>query len=87
MAERKVPVTLPTGQSGEGMEVQVAESNERWSEFTLEDGAVIRAKMTMASAVRVEGQYDAVGNPLYVVNLAPIMNIVSAPEKYRRKQS
>jgi hypothetical protein len=85
MAGRKVPVTLPSGQQGEGIEVQVDESNERWSEFTLQDGAIIRAKLTITSAVRVDGQFDQLGNPLYVTNLAPVLTIVSVPEQYRKK--
>jgi hypothetical protein len=82
---RKVPVTLPTGQQGEGVEVQVEESSEKWSEFTLQDGTVVRAKFTMASAVRVDGEFDAQGNPLYLVNMSPIFTIVSVPEEYRKK--
>jgi hypothetical protein len=76
---------LPTGQSGEGIEVQVEESSERWSEFTLQDGTVVRAKVTITSAVRVDGQFDALGNPVYVTNLSPIIAIVSVPEEYRKK--
>jgi hypothetical protein len=85
MAERKTPVTLPTGEKGEGVEVQVEESTERWSEFKLQDGAVIRLKATVTSAVRVDGQYDQQGNPMYVVNLSPVLMLVSAPEKFHKK--
>jgi hypothetical protein len=70
---------------GEGYEVQVEESTERWSEFTLQDGTVIRAKLMLASAVRTEGQFDPMGNPLYVTNVAPILTIVSVAEQYRKK--
>lgn len=83
MQGRKVPVMLPTGQPGEGIEVQVEESNERWSEFTLQDGAIIRAKLTVTSAVRVDGQFDMFGNPLYVANPSPLLSVVSVPEQYR----
>ena len=59
MAERKVTVAVPpTGEPKEGVEVQIEESTERWSEFKFEDGTVIRAKLTIMSAVRVEGEYD-----------------------------
>jgi hypothetical protein len=85
MQGRKVPVTLPSGQPGEGTEVQVEESSERWSEFTLEDGTIVRAKVTVTSAVRVDGQFDPLGNPLYVTNLTPVLTIVSVPEQYRKK--
>lgn len=84
MAERRVPVVLPTGANGDGSEVQVAESTERWSEFTLEDGTVMRAKVTLTSAIRVDGQYDPQGNPLYQSNLAPMIIIVSAPDRLKK---
>jgi hypothetical protein len=84
MAERKVKVTLPDGRPGEGTEVPVAESNERWSEFTFDDGTVIRGKMTISSAVRVDGEFDAQDNPIYVINFAPLMAVVNVPEKYKK---
>jgi len=84
MQSRRVPVTLPTGAKGEGTEIQVDESSERWSEFVLQDGTVIRAKVTITSAVRVDDQYDPLGNPLYLTNLAPVITVVS-PENLRKK--
>jgi hypothetical protein len=36
------------------------------------------------SAVRVDGQYDAMGNPLYMTNLTPVISVVSA-EHLRKK--
>ena len=85
MQGRKVPVKLPSGEMAEGYEVQVEESTERWSDFTLEDGTVLRGKLMMTSAVRAEGQFDAIGNPVYVMNISPILTIVSVPEQYRKK--
>jgi hypothetical protein len=82
----KITVDLPTGGKGEGVQVQVEESTERWSEFTLEDGTVIRAKASIASCVRVDGQYDPLGNPLYLTNFQPILTIVSVPESLRKKE-
>jgi hypothetical protein len=76
---------LPTGGIGEGVEVPVEESIERWSEIKLEDGTIIRLKVTMISAVRIPGQYDQVGNPMYVMNMAPTIAIVSVPENLRKK--
>ncbi|MGC2412752.1 MAG: hypothetical protein WA459_08660 [Stellaceae bacterium] len=85
MPERKVEVTLPTGEKGQGTEVQVEESSERWSEFTMADGTVIRAKVTLLSAVRVDGQYDPAGNPLYLSNVQPVITISSVPQELKKK--
>ena len=84
MSERKITVPLPSG-NVEASEVQVEESTERWSEFQLQDGTVIRAKATVLSAARIDGQYDPLGNPMYHVNVAPLITLVSAPERLRKK--
>lgn len=84
MAERQVQVPF-MGKIMNGMEVPVEESTERWSDLKLEDGTIIRVKQTVASVVRVDGQYDMEGNPLYVVRSAPAVAVIHVEEKYRRK--
>ncbi len=86
MAERKVTVAVPpTGEKKEGVEVQIEELTERWSEFKFEDGTILRAKVAIMSAVRVEGEYDPLGNPMYVTNVTPMFTIVSTPDRLRKK--
>jgi hypothetical protein len=85
MQGRKVSVILPTGEQGEGTEVEVDHSSERWSEFTLSDGTILRAKMTLLTSVRVDGHFDPLGNPFYSTSFAPVMTIVSVPEQLRKK--
>jgi hypothetical protein len=77
---RRVPVVLPSGKAGQGLEIQVDTSNERWSEYTLQDGTVFRGKLTIVSVVRVEGEYDPVGQPLYLVNAVPTLAFIEIPE-------
>ena len=85
MAERKLKLTMPDGKVVQGVEVPVAESSEKWSEFTLEDGSVIRAKLSVLSFTRIDGEYDQDGNPVYVTKSSPIQVVVSAPDALRRK--
>jgi hypothetical protein len=85
MSERKITVSLPSGGNVEAVEVQVEESTERWSEFQLQDGTVIRVKATVLSAARMDGQYDQLGNPMYQVNVAPVITILSVPDRLRKK--
>ncbi len=88
MTERKVKMPSPDGNGIiEGTEVQIAESVERWSEFTLEDGTIVRAKQVMTSAVRIDGQYDAEGRPIYVARGAPMIVVVSVPENLLKKST
>jgi hypothetical protein len=85
MSERRITLTLPSGEKAEAIEVQVDESTERWSEFQLQDGTVIRVKATILSAARMEGQYDQLGNPMYQINVAPVITIVNVPDRLRKK--
>lgn len=85
MVNIKVPVVLPDGKPGVGVDVPITESTERWSEFKLEDGTIFRAKMNVLSVARVDGQFDQVGNPLYTTNMAPTISIIHVAEHLRKK--
>ena len=85
MVERMTKVTLPTGQIADGVEVPIEELNERWSEIKLGDGTIVRVKLSIVSVVRVPGQYDQVGNPMYIMNMTPTIAIFSVPEDLRKK--
>ena len=85
----KIKVTLPGGQLVEGEEVNVDDdaSSERWSEYTLTDGAVIRLKTVVSSIVRLDGQYDGEGNPIYVIKSTPAVIVKSVPDKLKIRKS
>jgi hypothetical protein len=86
MATRNVKIPSPTtGKMVDGVEMDVDESSERWSEFTLPDKTVLRAKVTIISVTRLEGEYDPEGNPLYVMKAAPTMAIGSVPDNLKKK--
>jgi hypothetical protein len=69
----------------EGIDVPVLESTERWTELTLEDGSVLRVKPMVFGAIRLEGQWDPEGNPLYALKGGPAMStLVSAPDRLKK---
>ena len=86
MPEKRVTVQLPNGGAADGFEVGVAEATERWTDIKLEDGSALRIKAVIIGAVRVEGQYDQEGNPLYMVKANQVMT-VSAPDHLRKGAS
>jgi hypothetical protein len=86
MTERKVQIPF-MGKVVDGMEVPVEESIERWSELKLEDGTIIRVKQSVASVMRIDGQYDPEGNPLYVIKSAPAVAIVHVDDDMRKKET
>lgn len=87
MDENRVQVPFPTPSSPpkQGSLISVSESTEKWSEFTLEDGTVFRIKPNIVRAVRVDGEYDADGNPAYVLQAQPTVMVMKVDEKLRKK--
>jgi hypothetical protein len=88
MNGKKMQVPFPTSESPpkEGILVGVSESTEKWSEFTLEDGTVMRIKPNVVGAIRIEGEYDPAGNPAYILQAQPTVLIVSSEEKLKKGQ-
>ena len=80
----KVHFPLPHSPLKDGVEVQVNQSTERWTEVELEDGTVVRLKASLLGAVRIEGEWDAEGNPAYSLKVSPNVIITSTPDALRR---
>jgi hypothetical protein len=84
--EKKTKVISPlTGKEADAVIIDIEESTERWSEIVLSDGARLRLKQVIIEVARIEGQFDANGNPLYLVQSAPIMAIGSIPPDLLKK--
>ena len=86
MAERKRKI--PLGPDGEMKEVTVLNFNptaEHWTEVFVDDGTVIKLKLVITDVYRVDGEYDAEGNPVYSVRSQNILR-VDSPEKLRREE-
>jgi hypothetical protein len=83
----KTKIALPGGQTVEGEEIETVDnaSTERWSDYTLSDGAVIRIKTVVSSIVRLDGQYDGEGNPIYVIKSTPAVVVKSVPDAVKRR--
>lgn len=82
---RKVQIPGPDGTLRDAVDVGIDESSEKWSEFKLDDGTILRAKMSIVSAARVDNDWDQDGNPSYVIKSHNIVTVVESPEKLRRK--
>jgi hypothetical protein len=83
VSEVKVKITL-NGQTVDAVDVPITtQPEERWSEYKLEDGTTLRIKFVVGSIIRVSGQYDAEGNPVYMIK----GNVVSVPIVPDKKQN
>jgi len=84
---KKVKMPLADGRLVDGIEVDVDESLERWSDVKLTDGTVLRVKLTVASAIRAENEYDPLGQPLYSLNMSPNIVVMSIPDNLRKTRN
>jgi hypothetical protein len=82
--ERKTRVNLPGVGEVEATVVGYRSGGENWNEYLADDGTVIRLKVVVTDVYRVDGEYDAEGNPIYVVRSNNVMS-VSPPEELRRQ--
>ena len=82
--ERRVRVQGPDGKPLDGYDIPIIESTERWTEIKLEDGSVLRVKPSILSAIRIPGQHDPDGNPMYILKATNAMIVAEAAEKYKR---
>jgi hypothetical protein len=62
----------------------VVSSKDGWSDYTIEDGSVIRAKAVILDVKRAIDQYSPDGNPLYIVQFA-FVNQVKAPDSLKKR--
>jgi len=57
---------------------------EHWSQYVLEDGAIIRFKTEAQTVHKIIGETDKDGNPLYVMQFKQAMVLAKAPIKNGR---
>ncbi len=76
----------PDGSEAEAEVVGNRATGEHWNEYLLDDGTVVRLKPIVTEVLRVIGQYDNEGNPLYIVSATNVI-AVDAPDEIRRGHS
>jgi hypothetical protein len=72
---REVEATIMPFQTG----------GEHFNEYLVEDGTVVKLKLVVTEILRLDDEYDAEGNPIYVVISANVP-YVSAPDELRQKR-
>jgi hypothetical protein len=60
-------------------EVSVVDSEERFLQYKLEDGTILKVKNVATSVLRVDDQYLPDGSPVYLVLANPVVSVVSSP--------
>jgi len=81
MPKIKVPFFIPdkegktTTEMKTGELVKVAKCDEPWSEYTLEDGTLIRTKQTALHIVKMD-ELGPDGNPIYSIQTQPSLVVI-----------
>ena len=65
------------GQMVDAFEVEFSPLREDWNAYQLADGTRVRMKVVVASVFRIIDQYDAQGNPVYVVQSSNVLSVDS----------
>lgn len=72
--ENKVTLKLG-GREVQAIPVEVNQASELWNEYLLEDGTVLKMKLILKKVMRVEGELDAEGNPVYVMQSTNVSSV------------
>lgn len=72
------------GRELDAVDVDFQIRKEDWNEYQAMDGSIIKMKLVVSGILRVQGEYDAEGNPVYVVRSQNLM-VVKAPDVLRKK--
>jgi hypothetical protein len=81
---RKKKVQIPGVGEADAEVIPFRGDVEHWNEYLLDDGTVLRMKAVVTEIVRVEGHYDAEGNPAYLINSTNVTH-VSSPEDLKKR--
>lgn len=79
--ERRSKVNFQ-GQMVDGLDMDF-KTKEEWSIYELSDGTILRMKPVVTSIIKIVGQYDPQGNPLYMVQSSNVLG-VSAPDELKQ---
>ena len=81
---KEIPDPTSPNEKVGALVVPIVETQEKYSAITLQDGTTIRTKMTPLEVCRVEGRWDAEGNPVYVVKSQNLVVVDDVPKDLRR---
>jgi hypothetical protein len=82
MPEDKVTINFG-GRQVEATPIDVNQSSEKWNDYLLEDGTVLKMKLILKKVLRVDNEYDGEGNPVYVMQSTNVSTI-TAPKNLKK---
>ena len=64
-----------------GKIIDVLSANERWNEYKLADGNLLRVKVIVTKVIKIEGQTDPQGNPTYFFQSQCVSQVLNPEEQ------
>lgn len=85
---RKIQTEYPqgSGKMRDAVSVEVKKTSEPWTEYELEDGSVLKLRSVLLDCTRVENEYDPEGNPIYLLRVNGVLNVIAPQSLKQRKQ-
>ncbi|MBL7197941.1 MAG: hypothetical protein ISS47_07550 [Candidatus Omnitrophica bacterium] len=71
------------GREVEATPMEVSQSSERWNEYLLEDGTVLKMKLVLTKVLRIDNEYDREGNPRYIMQSTNVTS-VNSPKNLKK---
>jgi len=71
------------GMDVDAVDVPITRANETTSEYELEDGSILRVKNVANSFLRLEGQFNPDGTPIYLVQGGPVVTVVGSAKEVK----
>jgi hypothetical protein len=72
------------GKEVDASPIEINQENSSWNTYLLEDQSVLKLKVVLTKAVRLDGEYDGEGNPIYMVQSTNIVK-VDSPDSLKKK--
>lgn len=85
MPPRKRTIKMPDGSKREVTVCTFQTGGEHFSEYLVDDGTVIQMKPVVTEILRIDGMYDANGNPAYVIQSTNV-TAVSSPDELKQEE-
>ncbi len=85
MEHHEVEISGPDGKKIKGVDIPIVNSQEKMSEYTLDDGTTLRAKLVVTGIVRLKNQWDNDGHPVYVIQSHNAVRVVQSHPSLRQR--
>lgn len=85
MNERRREIRVGN-ESIDAIEMPFQTGAEHWNEYIIHDGSVLKLKTVVTEILKLDGKFDAEGNPVYIIKSTNVV-AVSASDRARKPPS